>query len=315
MRRILGDSLLRYLFKNLTIPQLPNHFGTTVDVYTKWMRQVQLPIIVDELGEAARLLWIGPKRLQHVVLFVHGGGYALPPPDFALSFWQHVRLELEKQNVEAGFAILNYSLWPTATFPTPLDQTRRAVEFLIEAGVQPSHLHIAGDSAGANLIIQLLSHMLHPRPDVDEIRLREPIRAIYLISPWVSLSGDSQSHDDNDGIDYMPKSGLIDIGGHILAGFSTNARVFAEAIKAPPAWFEGLEAIVASILITVGGAECLRDDILAFGEILKEHHPAVEVAVQPGGFHEDMFLDFFVGETKLGSLTPLLVDRLVTGCT
>jgi len=315
MKRILGDSILRYLFKNLAIPQLKTHFGSTVDVYTKWTKQFKLPVIIDELGGEARLLWIGPKRLQHVVLFVHGGGFALPPPDFALSFWQHVRLELEKQGVEAGFVLLNYSLWPEATFPTPLDQTRRALEFLIATGVRPSHLHIAGDSAGANLIIQLLSHMLHPRPDVDEIKLAEPIRAIYLLSPWVSLTGESKSHDENDGIDYMPKSGLIEIGSRILGGFSDKDRVFAEAIRAPPSWFTGIERTVESVLITVGGAECLRDDILAFGEILEKHHHGVEVVAQPGGFHEDMFLDFFVGETKLGVLTPIIVDRLVAGCT
>jgi hypothetical protein len=51
------------------------------------------------------------------------------------------------------------------------------------------------------------------------------------------------------------------------------------------------------------------------GEAFKKHHPNVELVVQKDGLHEDMYLDFVLGEKKLGSLTPLTVEWLAAGFT
>ncbi|KAJ7746936.1 hypothetical protein DFH07DRAFT_831894 [Mycena maculata] len=69
------------------------------------------------------------------------------------------------------------ALTPPAKFPTPLNQTCLALEFLLAAGVQPLYLQIAGDSAGENLILHLISQTLHPRAAVQEIRLSAPLEA------------------------------------------------------------------------------------------------------------------------------------------
>jgi hypothetical protein len=72
LKRIVGDSALRYIFTRLSIPQLQRGFGTTLGTYEKWTKTAKLPATVDELGEDSRLLWIGPKRLERVILFLHG---------------------------------------------------------------------------------------------------------------------------------------------------------------------------------------------------------------------------------------------------
>jgi len=72
---------------------------------------------------------------------------------------------------------------------------------------------------------------------------------------------------------------------------------------------------VERVLITAGGAECLRDDIVGLAEAFKKHHGSTELVVQPNGLHEDMFLDFVLQEKKLGSLTPLTVEWLAAGFT
>ncbi|KAJ6498432.1 Alpha/Beta hydrolase protein [Mycena vitilis] len=311
LRRIIGDSLLRYVctYVNGPIPE-----STALDVYEKWTKQAALPSSINELGIDARLLWIGLKSLQHVVLIVHGGGFVVPPPAFHLEFWRYLQKELEKAGIIVGFALLNYTLVPRAAFPTQVDQVRRAVEFLLGAGVQPAQLQIAGDSAGANLIVQLLSHMLHPYPGVPEITLPDKILAVHLLSPWVSLTAETRSFNENDGIDFLSKKALARQGGIVLDGCPEDFKVFAEPAKAPVEWFAGVDKLVDRAIITAGGSECMRDDIIALGEGLKRHHRNVEVVVQEGGFHEDMFLDFLVGEKKLGMLTPLIVDRLLAAC-
>ncbi|KAF7373556.1 Abhydrolase-3 domain-containing protein [Mycena sanguinolenta] len=305
IKRITGDSALRYVLSSLSVPQLQAVFGTTLETYKKWSKAAKLPVTVDELGEDGRLLWIGQKRLDRVVLFAHGGGYLLPCPEFHLSFWRHVQLELQKQDIQVGIAVLNYSLAPQASFPTPLKQAGLALDFLMAAGVKPQNLQLAGDSAGGNLILQ----------SVPEIHLSAPLRGIYLISPWTSLSANSKSHDENDGRDFLRHATLKDWGAQILAGVPDGDLPFAEAVRAPEDWFKGVDGLVERVLVTAGGAECLRDDIVTFAEAFKKHHANSELVVQTGGLHEDMFLDFVVNEKKMGKLTPLTVEWLAAGFT
>jgi hypothetical protein len=72
MTRIIGDRTMHYLMSSLSIPQLQYALGTTLSVYKKWVKTVKLEPVVDELGEDARLLWIGPKRTDRVLLYCHG---------------------------------------------------------------------------------------------------------------------------------------------------------------------------------------------------------------------------------------------------
>ncbi len=54
---------------------LVNHnFKTpsSIDVYLKWIKSVNLIPVVDELRDGAYLLWIGPKRLDKVLFYCHG---------------------------------------------------------------------------------------------------------------------------------------------------------------------------------------------------------------------------------------------------
>ncbi|KAJ7644532.1 Alpha/Beta hydrolase protein [Roridomyces roridus] len=309
LKRILGVRAFRYLTSNLSVSQVQYLLGNTMDVYTKWTKSVKLPRVADELGGAARLLWVGPKRLDRVIYVFHGGYFILPVTDFTLAFWRYVQVSLEKQGIEVGIAVLQYSLAPISTFPTPLNQARLGLEALLAAGVRPENLIIAGDSAGGNLALQLFSQMLHPLSDMPEIRPASPFRGLCLLSPWVSLTADTASVRECDGIDTMTERMLAVLGADILAGFpEADHAAFAEASKAPGTWFHGLRGLVQRVLVTAGSFECMRDDITRLGEGLKTHHPNVELVVQEGGLHDDMLLDFMMKESKLGSLTPLIIS-------
>ncbi|KAJ7661577.1 Alpha/Beta hydrolase protein [Mycena polygramma] len=313
LKRILGDRAFRYCVSNLSVAQLQYASGTTFSVYNKWTKDNKMPVTVDDLGGDARLLWIGPKRTDRVLYFCHGGCFVLPTTDFTLDFLRYVQVELEKQNIEIGIAVLQYSLAPMATFPTPLSQACLGLKFLLEAGVKPQNLQISGDSAGGNLVLQLVSQMLHPLQSVPEIGLARPLRGICLLSPWASLTADAKSATDYDGIDFMPKRGLAEWGAQILSGFPESDGAFAQPAKAPEAWFKGVDRLVDRVLITAGGMECMRDDIVQLGDGLKRHHPDVDVVVQAGGVHDDLLLDFMTKETKLGSSTALVTSWFAAG--
>ncbi|KAJ7485651.1 Alpha/Beta hydrolase protein [Mycena latifolia] len=284
LKRIAGDSAVR-----------SRRRLATLGMYEQWTKTNKLPVAIDELGEGGRLLWIGPKRLERVVLVMHGGGFLYPATDFSLSFWRYVQLELEGQGIEVGFALLNYSLVPTATYPTPLKEARLALEFLLAAGVQPQNLQLVGDSAGGNLILQLLSsHMLHPRADMPAVHLPAPLRGALLMSPWVNLSANSASHAENDGRDFVNPRALAEMGRRVLAAVPAADRALVEPVRAPAGWFAGAERFVARVLVTAGGAECLRDDIVRCAEAFKTQHLQTELVVQPGGLQGHVF--GFLGE-------------------
>lgn len=313
-RRVLGDTAFRFLADSWNMSQFQYYLGTTLQVYSAWAKQSGLPVLVDEIGGGARLLWIGPRRMDRVVLYFHGGGYVIPMQDFGASFWNYVRLELSRNGLDVGFAILNYSIVPTATFPTPLIQAVKAIHHVLESGCKPQNIQIVGDSAGANLALAFLSHTLHPVDGIPLVSLPSRIRGIYLMSPWVSLTGDTGSHAANDRTDIVGAEMFGYCGRNVFVGVPESLRVYLEASKAPAAWFGGVDGVVERVLISAGGKECLRDDIVKVADRLAAHHgEGVRLVVQEDGVHNDPFYDFLVGEKALCDLTPEIVKWVRDG--
>lgn len=86
------------------------------------------------------------------LLYIHGGGWML----FSLD--THDRL-MREYAARAGIAVIgvDYSLSPEAKFPTALEEIVSVIDWLREqgegAGLDPSRIAIAGDSAGANMAV------------------------------------------------------------------------------------------------------------------------------------------------------------------
>ncbi|KAF5378217.1 hypothetical protein D9757_009173 [Collybiopsis confluens] len=163
LKRVKGDGSFRYLTDVLPGPQVQLLMGSSVSVYSNWATTHHLPILIDELEDGGKLFWIGPKRTEKMLLYCHGGAFIFPVQDWTISFWRYIQLELEKRGIYVGVAIMSYSLIPVSDFPTPLRQTCQALNHLLTVEkVKPSNLQLVGDSAGGNLVSQVLSTMLHP---------------------------------------------------------------------------------------------------------------------------------------------------------
>lgn len=170
-----------------------------------------------------------------------------------------------------------------------------------------------GDSAGGNLIVQLLSHILHPFDGVPLVSLPAPIRGIYLMSPWLALSGATESQLINDKADVVGGEIFAYCGRKVLAGVPDSSHVYLEASKIPDGWFEGVEGLVDRVLISAGARECLKNNISMFARKFCVHHAGAELTVQADGVHNDPYYDFLVAERKLSNLTPLIVNWLAQG--
>ncbi len=97
--------------------------------------------------------WFVPKvdQSDHVILFLHGGGYAFYPRGF-YDNWSAVLALSTKANVFT----LDYRLTPEYRFPAQRIDATAAYSWLLQSGLAPSNLVVLGDSAGGNLTLSLL---------------------------------------------------------------------------------------------------------------------------------------------------------------
>lgn len=149
-------------------------------------------------------LWLRPinaptgRRL--VVLFYHGGGYALLSPRmymyFCCALAHHIEQELHRQGgepISVDVFAANYRKAPENPFPVPAQDSVTMYEYLVvHEGISPSQIILAGDSAGGGLVI---STLLRVR-DLKRDDLPLPLAAITFC-PAADLTGDDGSNDDH----------------------------------------------------------------------------------------------------------------------
>ncbi|KAF8660092.1 hypothetical protein AX16_001651 [Volvariella volvacea WC 439] len=266
-RRVIGDATLRHMTNGpLSMRQLQSLFGTSEGTYTSWAKRWNQPVLIENIEgeERAKLCWIGKKKTDKVILYAHGGGYFIPMQYMTLSFWLHVQRELHSKGIEAGIAVLSYSLFPESPFPTPLCQLVRAITHLISTGVSPANIHLVGDSAGGNLLLSLISHILHPIPptparsrvpchdntgklihvDINPapLTLSEPLGGMYMMSPWVSLTalGQGNTYAENSKYDMFGQGVVVQWGDLILTGaMNEGERAYLEVHESSPSVAHG----------------------------------------------------------------------------
>ena len=192
-----------------------------------------------------------------------------------------------------------------------------AIQHLLKIGVKPQNIQIVGDSAGGVLIHEIISHFLHPVRGVPELSLSELLGGVYMMSPWTRLVDKKKQFiyaNDYKG-DVITGKALNDLGSQVLQAAPKEAIPYLEPNSAPPMWLSGIDQCVKRVLISAGGVECLRDEIIKYQDTLKEHHKDVTFVLQENGTHNDPYWDFVTDEKDLGELTPKILDWLDENCT
>lgn len=119
-------------------------------------RAAGLPVGYDVLGRVTCITLGDLSRTDgRVVLYLHGGGFLLPPlPKAHVGF--HARL---CRDLDAVGVMPDYRLAPLHPFPAALDDCEMAYAGLLEAGFAPERILLAGESAGGNLVLGLLQRI------------------------------------------------------------------------------------------------------------------------------------------------------------
>ena len=126
--------------------------------------------------------WLTPPgaRADAVVLYFHGGGYAIGSP----RSHRHLAAALARAAGTRAL-LLDYRLAPEHPFPAALDDAVAAYEWLLARGIAPGRIVFGGDSAGGGLTVATLLALRDrgmPRPGGG-----------VCISPWVDLTCSARS--------------------------------------------------------------------------------------------------------------------------
>lgn len=197
------------------------------------------------------------------ILFHHGGGHVFGSP------LEHRHLAA-RLAAAAGVTAYNlaYPLAPENPFPAGMERAVANYRFVLDRGIAPERLIVAGDSAGGNLSVAMLLRL-------RELGLPMPI-GIYLLSPWLDLATIPPDHD-------LARDPLLTPEAMRAWSVCYRAGHDATAPEISPL-FATIDDFPAT-LIQAGGAEMLLDDALEFARKLAKAQTAVQLSVFPHMVH------------------------------
>ncbi|KAK5106895.1 hypothetical protein LTS08_001018 [Lithohypha guttulata] len=275
---------------------------TTEGAYLEFMKSKSLKPDTDVLNVGLKIHWLGSKNAKKTMLYFHGGGYVLAMSPGHLQFLADIQRDVG----DVGIAIVEYTLAPMGQYPVQLRQAAESLDWLLtKQGKRPGEIILAGDSAGANLALALISHMLHPHPTViNKPELSEPLASAILISPWVNFANTDPSIRQNVMSDFISEPSLerwskLFLGSSQIDNYNTPSQ-------ADSTWFKGIDEKVKDILIWGGGGEVLIDSIELIAQTLKAAHRQTEYVVEPGKSHEDFIVLKLLGYSEKAEGTQLI---------
>jgi acetyl esterase/lipase len=179
---------------------------------------------------------------------------------------------------------------PENQFPTQLRQASAALSHLLASGISPSDIILGGDSAGGNINLTLLAHILHPHADVEQVTLPSPVAGVLLISPGVHRDTSTMPKHTEDSI--HPRS-YVRMYASMPIDTSPNAWPGRQALHAPDGWWTSLSTITPRVLYTAGTVDTFGAQQIAFARRLEREakNVDIEIVVEEGAVHDNPVSD------------------------
>lgn len=202
---------------------------------------------------------------SRAILFLHGGGYVIG----SLDSHRHLVAECGRAAGTRTLAI-DYRMAPEHPFPAAVEDTVAAYRFLLDNGIAPGCIAIAGDSAGGGLAVG----------GVLAIRAAGlPLPGcIWCLSPWVDMEATGASFTDRAETDPTVQAPTIRLMAETyLAGAdpksATAAPIHGDLRGLPP------------MLIQVGACETLLDDSIRLARAAGIADVPVDLQIWPEMIH------------------------------
>ena len=276
--------MIRTVLEGTTVRQQQAFLPSFDDAYPAFAKKEGFTPSHVELADGTKAYWFGNKDAEKVILWFHGGGYNLPPEEGHLIFSKELT---EVAGGKVAVLMLSYTLAPHEVYPYQLRQAVELVRYVFtELKRRPQDISFAGDSAGGNLAIGVISHILHPHPQIPPLELPqgERLAAAILLCPWASFGTDWSSMNYNAQSDYLSAYAGNMWSSSFLGGQRSDG--YAEPLVAEPEWWKGLDGVVEEVMILGGGGEVILDSIKELARRLEAVHPKVTTVVAEGEWHD-----------------------------
>lgn len=230
------------------------------------------------------------------LFYVHGGGFAEPIVSEAHT---PAICAMAKALGASTTYIPEYTLSPEQRYPSQPVQIIEGLRYIL-TNVQPERIVIAGDSAGANLAVAALAHMLKPCPYTSPLTVSQEssFAGALLICPYTTFHQRGQpvpkSMIENAKHDFLTREYDLKFQDMYQPKYG---EVWAEPGSAPADFWRDLRA--KKVAVIAGEWEILRDDILVFAEKLREGATSrdceVQILLAERSIHDEMAVDMAVG--------------------
>jgi monoterpene epsilon-lactone hydrolase len=179
---------------------------------------------------------------RHVVLYFHGGVYVMGDAFLAAELASQVG-----RRTQAKVISVDYRLAPEHPYPAAVDDALAAYQALLDDGIAPSDIVLAGESAGGGLAIATLVN-------ARDHGLSLPAAALVM-SPYADLTLAGTSMESRGAVDPLLsrqalQARIPDYTAGQDAAFGLISPVFADLSGLPP------------LIIQAGTHEVLLDDAL-----------------------------------------------------
>jgi acetyl esterase/lipase len=147
--------------------------------------------------------------------------------------------------------LLDYRLAPEHPYPAAREDALSAYKDLLDWGIEPSQIIIAGDSAGGGLTLSTALGIRNagwPMP-----------AALVLLSPWTDLSLSSPSYQHNKKREAMLTAGFLSRAAAHYCNETNRGRATRRQDSGASPFFADLAGL-PPMLAHVGGDEILLDD-------------------------------------------------------
>lgn len=218
------------------------------------------------LGNVAGLK-LTPENLVtgRALLYFHGGGYVIGSPVSHRGMVSEIA-----RAIRATAYSMDYRMAPEAPFPAAVEDGLSSYQALLDMGIDPASIIIAGDSAGGGLTLATAI-------SIRDAGLPLP-GALVPLSPWVNLANDGPAYQTKAGTDPMVEKSGIDI----MAAAYLNGADAKNPLASP------LGADLAGLppmLIQVGSEEVLLSDSTMLAALAGAAKVSVTLEVWPDMVH------------------------------
>lgn len=273
-----------------------------ISAYKKWCSKHKIPTNIAIISQYTKGYWLGDPQADYVMVYFHGtgdqpllatflltrdtgGGFAFGGNDGHLLFWDAIIDRLAARSVSLGVLFVAYPLMPQAVFPRQFQEAVNSIRYVLEDVKRPpSQIMVGGDSAGGNLAVATMLHAARPSdlaPPLSKISTTDRLKALVVLSPWVSFDTSLHSFERNRNKDYL-QAETEKRWSDMYVGTQAPSPYNEPALASPSEW---KDLPIQDILVTAGSNEVLIDGIEKWVKdlqvsVLGQHTPTPQLTGQ-----------------------------------